>query len=403
MRLEDINFKNKEVVLRADFNVPISKDRKITSDARITASLPTLTYILERDPSRIVIISHLGRPKAGIPEDDALSLKPVYNLLANLGLKYPVVFQTLEQFQSSVEVGSRNFYGKIILLENIRYYPEETDTSLPGTKLFQEKLSRLGNVYVNDAFGCCHRSHSSIIGVRTTESCVGLLVQKELYYLEGIFSDNKGDRVRTMILGGSKVHDKIKLINNLLPHLDYLLIGGGMAFTFLKYLGYSIGNSLFDSQGATLVEDIIRNAKNHRVEILYPVDFICNNNFSNTGDVMYQDLEDGGITPNYMGLDIGENTITNFIEVLKKSDCIIWNGPVGVFEFDMFSRGSRMLMTHLAESKATTIIGGGDTGACCEQFGLTAKMDHVSTGGGAALELLEGKILPGLTSYFLTR
>lgn len=381
--MKNIDFFNKTVILRTDYNVPV-KNGKITSAIRIDASLKTIRHILTGSPKRLIIISHMGRPNG---EDLELSLRPVKKYLQNI-------------FQESIFFGSLDAYlstpferisEKIVLLENIRFYPEETK-NIETTANFRERLSSLGDIYINDAFGCSHRAHSSIIGINTPEKCNGFLVESERTYLEYIFN-NRGKK--TLILGGSKISDKIQLINNLIPKVDNILIGGGMAFTFLKYFGTKIGSSLFDESGFNLVTEILQNAIKHNTVITLPTDFVCNDIFQDYGNIIYSDSS-VGIPDNHMGLDIGKNTISEFKEVLSKSEYIIWNGPVGVFELENFSEGCRQLMRYISTLPATTIIGGGDTAACCEKFNCSKKVTHISTGGGASLELLEGKNLPGL-------
>ena len=249
-------------------------------------------------------------------------------------------------------------------------------------------------MFINDAFGCSHRAHSSIVGVNCPERCCGFLVEREKRFLLDIFHCNNTENTTTLILGGSKIHDKIQLINNVIPKVDYILIGGGMAFTFLKYFNNEIGNSLFDEEGFRLIPEIIENAKKHNTHLIYPTDFICNDKFANGGNIIHKDLTTG-IPQGFMGLDIGPKTVDNFKTYIEKSSKIIWNGPLGVFELDDYAKGSHQIMVALSRSKATTVIGGGDTASCCDKFGLSDKMTHVSTGGGAALELLEGKRLQG--------
>ena len=378
-----IDFFNRTVILRTDYNVPISNG-KITSSIRIDSSLKTIQHILLGNPKRLIIISHMGRPKS---EDLELSLRPVKKYLEKI-LNEPIFFGSLDAYLS---VDTETISEKIVLLENIRFYPEETK-ELSTTTEFREKLTSLGDIYINDAFGCSHRPHSSIIGINTPERYNGFLIEKERKYLENIFNQ-KGKK--TLILGGSKISDKIQLINNLIPKVDNILIGGGMAFTFLKYFGTKIGSSLFDEDGYKLVSKIGETAIKYNTVITLPTDFICNDRFENGGNIIYRDSS-SGIPDDYMGLDIGTKSVNEFKNVLSESDHIIWNGPVGVFELDNFSEGCRQLLKHISKLQATTIIGGGDTAACCEKFNYTNDMTHISTGGGASLELLEGKNLPGL-------
>jgi len=384
--MNKIDFTNKRVVLRTDYNVPI-QEGNITSTLRIDSSLQTINHILNGNPEKLIIISHMGRPKNNEPE---LSLLPVKKYLEKV-LEKNVGFLTLYDYLSRSEASN---FEKIVLLENIRYHPEETK-EIETTPEFRRALTSLGDVFINDAFGCSHRAHSSIVGVNCPERYCGFLVEREKRFLLDIFDGNNTESTTILILGGSKIHDKIQLINNLIPKVDYILIGGGMAFTFLKYFNNEIGNSLFDEEGFRLIPNIIQNAKKHNTHLIYPTDFICNDKFANGGNITHKDLTTG-IPEGFMGLDIGTKTVDNFKTYIEKSSKIIWNGPLGVFELDDYAEGSRQIMVALSTSKATTVIGGGDTAACCDKFGLSDKMSHVSTGGGAALELLEGKRLPGL-------
>lgn len=378
MFLESKNFYNKNVILRVDFNVPI-KNGIIQSTKRIDAAIPTINLILKNNPGNLFIISHLGRPRR---VDNKLSLKPIQEYLNNK-YKLDVGFSTLEN-------ASYNF-SNIVLIENIRFFPDETKL-LTTTEDFRRQLTNLGEIFINDAFGCCHREHSSIVGINCPEKYLGLLVQKELKYLkESLNSPGK----KALILGGSKVCDKIKLIKNLIPIMDYILIGGGMAFTFLKKMGLEIGDSIFDNDGYQLIPEILKYAEKYKTEIILPLDFKCNNRFNNEGDIIEEEIING-IKPGYLGLDIGGKTIKLFQNTLEKADIIFWNGPMGVFEFPNFENGSKSIMNYLANSNKKIIIGGGDTASCCEKFGLENKMTHVSTGGGASLELLEGKELSGI-------
>ena len=381
--MNTIDFFDKTVILRTDYNVPVSNGI-IKSTIRIDASLRTIQYVLNNQAKKIIIISHRGRPKNNTQD---LSLLPIMKYLENT-LNLHIYFSTLNNYLS---INPDLIKEKIVLLENIRYYPEETQ-NISSTNLFREKLSSLGDVFINDAFGCSHRAHSSIIGINTKEKCCGFLVEKEKLYLQNIFN-NSGNT--TLILGGSKISDKIQLIKNLVPKVNNILIGGGMAFTFLKYFGTKIGNSLFDEPGFKSVSNILETAVIHKTTITLPTDFICNNKIANGGNIVYKDSSIG-IPDKFMGLDIGIETINKFKSVLSQSDYIIWNGPLGMFELDDYSNGTKQIMKHISMLSAITIIGGGDTTASCEKFGLCDKMNHISTGGGASLELLEGKNLPGL-------
>ena len=380
MYLQDSKLTHKQVVLRCDFNVPL-QNGVIQSTKRIDASLPTITYLLNKSIQRLVIISHLGRPQ-GV--DSKYSLQPIHNYLETI-LQKPICFTTVDKFH---EVSHK----PIILLENIRFYPEETQ-QLTTTNAFRTQLSDLGTVFVNDAFGCCHREHSSIIGIHTPKKYMGLLIQKELSFLSNyqLISGHK-----TVIVGGSKVIDKISLLKHLIDKVDTILIGGGMAFAFLVYHNHSIGDSIFNPKSLSYIQEIYELAEQQNTSIILPTDFICNQQFSNEGQIQTFTIEQG-IPSGYMGLDIGLSTVTRFKEELSKSQCILWNGPLGVTEFEQFAKGSYLIMKYLSTlSKVITIIGGGDTAACCEQFQLQHTMSHVSTGGGASLSILEGKQLPGI-------
>ena len=380
MYLLDAHLSNEQVIIRCDYNVPLHNG-KIMSTKRIDASLPTLQYILSQPIQRLVIISHLGRPK-GI--ESALSLLPIKQYLETI-LQRPIKLTTLENFSS---VSGH----PLIMIENIRFYKEETK-HIESTTYFRLQLSQLGTVFINDAFGCCHREHSSIIGIHTPKKYMGLLIQKELSFLSN-FQSISGHK--TLIIGGSKVIDKISLLKHLLDKVDTILIGGGMAFAFLVYHNHSIGDSIFNPNSLSYIEEIYKLAEQNKTTILLPTDFICNQQFSNEGQIRTFTTEQG-IPSGYMGLDIGLSTVSRFKEELANSQCIVWNGPLGVTEFEQFATGSYLIMKYLSTlSTVTTIIGGGDTASCCEQFKLEKNMSHVSTGGGASLALLEGNTLPGI-------
>lgn len=389
MLRENICLKEKRVILRTDYNVPIINN-KIQSTKRIDESLKTIKFILDKEPKKLIIISHLGRPNG---KDKNLSLLPIKEYL-NMKLATNITLLDLDELtKNTIEK------CKIIMLENIRFYKEETEMT-SKTENFRKQLSNLGDVYINDAFGCCHREHSSIVGINTREKYLGILIEKEIKYLENSLSNNTK---KALILGGSKIKDKIKLIKNLIPKVDKILIGGAMTFTFLNYQGIKIGKSLIDKDSYPSVEEIIDYAKKNKTEIILPVDFNCNERFDNIGNIQNFDIEEG-IPDNYMGLDIGIKTIELFKKSLYDCETIIWNGPLGVFEFENFSRGSQEILLYLSimwRENKTTIIGGGDIVSCCEKYNLQDQMTHVSTGGGASLELLEGKLLPGI--HFITK
>jgi phosphoglycerate kinase len=382
-----MNFSNKNIIIRVDFNVPI-KNSKIQDTLRIDKSIPTIKKCLKDNPKRLIIISHLGRPNGKII--DNLSLKILIPYLEN------ILFQKIG-FCDLENINENNY--QIILMENIRFYPEEEGINTTSDKVekFRQKLTNLGDIFINDAFGCCHRSHSSIVGINCPIKIPGLLVQSEVKYLKD--SINKGKRPILAIIGGAKVNDKIKLLTNLIKKVDNIIIGGGMAFTFLKYYGLDIGASLFDSEGYQLVEEILDSAEKNKTKIYLPIDFKIADKFTNDANIKSIDIVNG-IPTNWMGLDIGPKSIDKFINIINISQTIIWNGPMGVFELDNFQEGSFRIAKKLSESTVfgkITIIGGGDTCACVTKFNFQNKFSHLSTGGGASLKLLEGKKLEGLT------
>ncbi len=382
--IKDISIKNKRLLIRADFNVPLDENGRITDDLRIVKTLPTLHYALAQN-AKLILMSHLGRPKG---KDAALSLKPVAVRLQEL-LKVKV-----ELLSDCVgpEVQSRVRQmkdGEVLLLENLRFHPEE-ERNDPS---FAKQLAGLGEVYVDDAFGAAHRAHASVEGVTHFLPAVsGLLLAKEVEYFEKVMSYPK--RPFVTILGGAKVSDKIKVIENLLPKVDTFLIGGGMAYTFLKVQGHPIGNSKLDQPGLEIAKTVLENAKKSNVKVLLPVDHVVGDSFSEKARVkVVTSIEDG-----WMGLDIGPRTVELFKKEMAPAKTILWNGPVGVCEWPAFAEGSRKLAEAIASSKVTSVIGGGDTASAVKEFGLEGKMSHISTGGGASLEFLEGKVLPGIAA-----
>lgn len=387
--LHELDLSNKSIILRVDYNVPIH-NHIIIDTHRIDMTLDTIRTIIEQPIKRLYIITHLGRPGGVYKKDLDLSLIHTY---VSESLQQPIHFESGLLKKQPIECKE-----KIVLLDNIRFNPEEENTNInhPDVKAFRSYLTSLCDVYINDAFGCCHRPHSSIVGIDAPIKCPGPLIASEMHYLQNIFMASTSTS-KTAIIGGSKVKDKINLLYNIIPKVNNLIIGGGMVFTFLKYLDISsIGSSLFDKKGYSCVADIIANATKHHTKLILPVDFLCNKTFSNTGSILHTTIE-RGIPDDYMGLDIGHKTIENIKQVLSNSSMIIWNGPLGVFEFDNFAKGSKSIMEYMASlSSATTIIGGGDTASCCRQFNCHDKMDWVSTGGGASLTMIEGGSLPGI-------
>lgn len=405
LSVRNVDLRNRRVLVRVDFNVPQDKDGAITSNARIVAALPTLSYILSQSPRSLVLMSHLGRPD-GRP-NPAFSLAPVRAELARL-LDREVQFLP-DCVGPEVEAACADPpAGSVILLENLRFHVEEEGSSVDasGNKVkaskeavaaFRASLTRLGDVYVNDAFGTAHRAHASMVGVTLPTRAAGLLLFKELEYFARVLERPR--RPFCAILGGAKVKDKIQLIHNLLDRVDTMLIGGGMAFTFKKVASnMPIGNSLFDKDGAAIVPDLLAKAQARGVRIYLPTDFVCGDAFSADAKVAVHD-ESTGVPAGWMGLDIGPASAAQFAAVVAESKTVVWNGPCGVFEFAKFEAGTRAVAEAMAAATQTgtiTIIGGGDTATAAEKFGIESAVSHVSTGGGASLELLEGKVLPGV-------
>ncbi|KAG1760077.1 phosphoglycerate kinase [Suillus occidentalis] len=397
LSITDLDLKGKRVLIRVDFNVPM-QDGKITNPARIVAALPTIKYALNNDTKTVVLMSHLGRPDGKVVEK--YSLKPVAGELEK-HLGKPVIFLSdcvgpeVENAVNAAEPGS------VILLENLRFHIEEEGSvkNKDGTKTkadpaniaeFRESLTRLGDVYVNDAFGTAHRAHSSMVGVKLPQRAAGFLVKKELEYFAKALENP--DRPFLAILGGAKVSDKIQLIENMLDKVNSLIICGGMAFTFAKTLDdVSIGDSLFDQAGSEKVRALVEKAKKNNVKLVFPVDYITADKFdknANTGTATAAE----GIPGGWMGLDAGPKSRELFRQTVLEAKTILWNGPPGVFEFTAFAEGSKALLdanVEAAHRGATVIIGGA-------LYNAEDKISHVSTGGGASLELLEGKILPGV-------
>ncbi|MEA4897945.1 phosphoglycerate kinase [Bacillota bacterium Meth-B3] len=386
--IRDIDVKGKKVLVRCDFNVPLDAEAKITDETRINAALPTIKYLLENG-ARVILCSHLGRPKGEF--NMKYSLAPVAaSLSGKLGfdvkLAKDVVGEDAQRLASSVEP------GRAVLLENVRFHAEEEKND----PAFAKKLADLAELYVSDAFGTVHRAHASTAGVANYLSAVaGFLIGKELDFLGGAIENPK--RPFVAILGGAKVKDKIGVITNLLEKVDALIIGGGMAYTFLKAKGYGIGNSLLDEERIDLAKDLMAKAEQKGVKLLLPVDSVCGDQFSNDAKIVTVDSE-AGVPEGYMALDIGPKTITLFENAVKDAKTVVWNGPMGCFEMPNFAEGTLSVAKALAASDATTIIGGGDSAAAVTQMGLADKMSHISTGGGASLEFLEGKVLPGVAA-----
>jgi len=406
LSIRDVDLKGKRVVMRVDFNVPM-KDGAITNNQRITAAVPTIQFALENGAKSIVLMSHLGRPDGR--RQEKFTLAPVATELQSV-LGKNVQFINDCASDEAIQATANPAEGSVILLENVRFYAEEEGKGVKedGTKFkpeesaitaFREKLTKHGDVYVNDAFGCAHRAHSSVVGVQHAQRAAGLLMDKELSYFAKVL-DNP-DRPLLAILGGAKVQDKIQLIENLIDKVDEMIIGGGMAFTFHKVLkDMKIGSSLYDEDGAKIVQNLVQKANDKNVKLHFPVDFITADKFDENAQVGSATVE-SGIPDGWMGLDCGPESNTAFSTVVNRAKTIVWNGPAGVFEFEKFANGTKALMDNVVaatNSGATTIIGGGDTATCAKKFKTVEKVSHVSTGGGASLELLEGKNLPGVAS-----
>ncbi|OBR92836.1 MULTISPECIES: phosphoglycerate kinase [Clostridium] len=387
--IEDVDVSGKRVLVRCDFNVPL-KDGKITDENRIIGALPTIQYLLEKN-AKVILCSHLGKPK-GEPKPE-MSLLPVSKRLSEL-LKKEVVFAADDVVVGeNARTAVKNMKnGDVVLLENTRYRKEETKNE----DNFSKELASLAEIFVNDAFGTAHRAHCSTVGVTKfldTAVC-GYLIQKELKFLGNAVEDPT--RPFIAILGGAKVSDKINVINNLLEKVDTLIIGGGMSYTFSKAEGHSIGTSLLEEDKLEYAKQMIDKAKAKGVKLLLPIDTVIADKFDANAKPIVTDGVD--IKDGYMGLDIGPKTSKLYEEAIKDAKTVVWNGPMGVFEFENFAKGTFAVAKAMAESEATTIIGGGDSAAAVNQLGFGDKMTHISTGGGASLEFLEGKELPGIAA-----
>lgn len=383
--IDDLQVKGKRVLLRCDFNVPL-KDGNITDENRIVAALPTINKLLN-DGAKVILCSHLGKPKE---PNDEFSLAPVATRLAEK-LGKPVVFAKDENVvgENAKKAIENMNDGDVVLLENTRFRKEETKNG----EEFSKDLASICDIYVNDAFGSSHRAHCSTVGVTNfvSEAAVGYLMDKEITYLGNAV--NNPVRPFVAILGGAKVSDKINVINNLLEKVDTLIIGGGMAYTFMKAKGFEVGNSLLEADKIEYAKEMMEKAKEKGVNFLIPIDTVITKEFSN--DTEFKTVE-GNIPEGWQGLDIGEKSRELFKNALKDAKTVVWNGPMGVFEFSNFAKGTIAVAEALANIEATTIIGGGDSAAAVNQLGFADKMSHISTGGGASLEFLEGKELPGV-------
>ena len=385
MTIEDVQVKGKKVLVRCDFNVPLDADKNITDETRINAALPTIKYLLDNGAA-VILCSHLGRPKGEF--NMKFSLAPVAKRLSEkLGFEVKLAKDVIGP--DAKKLAAEVKPGEAVLLENVRFHAEEEKND----PAFAKELASMAELYVSDAFGTVHRAHASTAGVADYLPAVaGYLIGKELTFLGN--SVENPVRPFVAILGGAKVKDKIGVITNLLEKVDTLIIGGGMAYTFSKAMGGEIGNSLLDAERIDLAREMMETAKAKGVQFLLPVDTVIANDFDNPTEIKVVDA--GKIPEGWQGLDIGPKTIELFSNAVKNAKTVVWNGPMGVFEKPEFAKGTLAIATAMAESDATTIIGGGDSAAAVTQMGLAPKMSHISTGGGASLEFLEGKVLPGV-------
>ncbi len=385
--IEDIEVKGKRVLVRVDFNVPLDGNLKITDDRRIVGALPTIKYLMEHG-AKTILVSHLGRPKSGF--EDKFSMKPTAARLSEL-LGKPVIMASDVIGQDAKSKAAALKDGEVLILENVRFHKEEEKND----PAFAKELASMAELYVNDAFGTAHRAHASTAGVASYLPAVcGFLIQKEIQFLGKALT--KPESPFVAILGGAKVSDKIGVIENLLDKVDTILIGGGMAYTFLKAKGYHIGSSICEADKIDVAKNILEKAEDKGVAIMLPIGSIVAKEFKNDAENKYvpsDDMPDG-----WMGMDIGSLTIEKFSKVIKKAKTIIWNGPMGVFEFPNFANGTLEIAKAVAESGALSIVGGGDTAAALEQLGYADRITHISTGGGASLEFLEGIELPGIAA-----
>ena len=405
--LRDLDFAGKRALIRVDFNVPQDKATgAITNNQRIVAALPTIEHVLGHGGS-VVLMSHLGRPNG--QKVDKYTLQPVAAELEKL-LGKPVKFVPDCSGPAAEEACAKLHPGDVVLLENLRFHLEEEGKAKneDGSSVkadpaqvaaFRASLSKLGDVYINDAFGTAHRAHSSMVGIDLPQKAAGFLMEKELNAFAAVLEHPQ--RPLLAILGGAKIADKIPLITNLIEKADAIIIGGGMAYTFKKVIdGMEIGDSLFDPEGAKIVADLVAKAEERKVKLIFPVDFVCGDAFSPNANIQMADGA-SGIPVGWEGLDAGPKSIALYREAIMGAKTIIWNGPPGVFEFEKFSGASKAMAEAVAEATAqgaTTVVGGGDTATAAKKFGVADKVSHCSTGGGASLEFLEGKVLPGVAA-----
>ncbi len=386
--IEDVNVQGKRVLVRVDYNVPLTPEGTVADDKRIVAALPTVKYLLEHG-ARVILCSHLGRPKGTVKPE--FSLKPVAARLSELlpGVKIDFASDCIGAEAKEKAMALQD--GQILLLENLRFHKEEEKND----PAFAKELASLAEIYVSDAFGTVHRAHASTAGVAAYLPAVaGFLIGKELSIMGQALEDPQ--RPFVAILGGAKVADKIGVIKNLLQKCDSLIIGGGMAYTFFAAQGYGIGDSLLDKDSIGLAKDLMAEAENRGVKLLLPVDTVVAKEFA--ADAEHKTVKVSEIPDGWQGLDIGEESRKLFAEAIKAAKTVIWNGPMGVFEFPAFAKGTAAVAEACAQCQGTTIIGGGDSASAVKKLGYADKMTHISTGGGASLEFLEGKVLPGVAA-----
>lgn len=386
--IKDVDVKGKRVLVRVDFNVPIDENGNITDDTRIKAALPTIKYLVDND-AKVVLMSHLGRPK-GEGFEEAFSLAPVAKRLEELiGKKVTMAKDVIGE--SAKEAVKNMKEGDIVLLENVRFHKEEKQND----ENFAKALAEFGDIYVNDAFGTAHRAHASTAGVaKFLPAVAGYLISKELDVMGRAL--NNPERPFVAVLGGAKVSDKIGVIENLIDKVDTIIIGGAMAYTFLKAKGYEVGNSLVEDDKLDLAKELMEKAEEKGVKFLLPVDVVVATEFK--ADAEHKVVDIDKIPADWEGLDIGPKTRELFGTEIESAKTVVWNGPMGVFEMPAFAEGTKAIAEYMSRCKGTTIIGGGDSAAAVKQLGYADKMTHISTGGGASLEFLEGKILPGIAA-----
>ncbi len=381
--IRDIDVSGKRVFVRVDYNVPMNAELKIVDDTRIASTLPTINYLIEHN-AKVILCSHLGRPNGQV--DPKLSLRPVLARLSKL-LDKPVSFAEDILDKSTPEMIDKMHDGDVLMLENIRFYKEEDKND----EKFAKYLATLADVYVLEAFATAHRKHASTYGVaRLLPSAVGFLVEQELLIFDKVL--NNPDHPFVAILGGAKVADKLPVIENLLDKVDTILIGGGMAYTFIKAIGGNVGMSILDNTKIELAKEILDKAKEKGVKIILPIDNVGAKEFSEDAETKL--FNSGFFADGYQGMDIGPKTIKEFKKIIKKAKTIVWNGPLGVYEYEKFKKGTNKVAKYVAKSKAISVIGGGDSVAAIQSLGVAKKVTHLSTGGGASLMLLQGKKLP---------